>query len=71
MRVARGRKKPCAGFKQSGVTKRTWFNYYEEDFSAEFILSKVEGPRNNNQFLMRRCDARYVKQFSIDVVALE
>jgi len=39
-----------------GVTERPCFSYYEEDFSAEFILNKVEGPRNNNQLLMCRGD---------------
>jgi hypothetical protein len=29
----------------------------QEEFSAEFNLSKVEGPRNNKQFLGRRGDA--------------
>jgi len=55
-RVARGERKLCARFQTVGVTERPCFSYYEEDFSAEFILSKVEGPRNNNQLLMCRGD---------------
>ena len=55
-RVARGEKKLCVQFQTVGVTERPCFSYYEEDFSAEFILSKVEGPRNINQLLMRHGD---------------
>ena len=55
-RVARGERKLCAQFQTVGVTERPCFSYYEEDLSAEFILNKVEGPRNNNQLLMCRGD---------------